>query len=152
MSTTDSSGAAAGAPIRKTRRRNADYRWTMPKVVAFLEALATCGRVAEAAAAVGMSRQSVYRLRTRLERTRFAAAFEGARRQGLRARVAESARRLRSQWDGPGLAEMARLWAAQGDAANTQAAAAAAQGDAPGPQGDASTRKAAQERLDTVTV
>lgn len=38
----------------KPRQLNADYRWTMPKVTAFLDALAACRNVAEAARAVGM--------------------------------------------------------------------------------------------------
>jgi hypothetical protein len=50
------------APSRAPRC-NADYRWTMPKALAFLEALAKTGKVAAAARAVGMSRQAGYRLR-----------------------------------------------------------------------------------------
>lgn len=46
-------------------RRNADYRWTPAKAMAFLEALAQCGKVAAAARGVGMTRQSAYRLRAR---------------------------------------------------------------------------------------
>ena len=52
-------------PHRSPRRCNADYRWTGPKVVAFLKGLALTGSVAEAARRVGMSRQSAYRLRAR---------------------------------------------------------------------------------------
>jgi molybdenum-dependent DNA-binding transcriptional regulator ModE len=48
------------------RRTNADYRWTKPKLLAFLQALARGGSVAQAARGVGMSRQSAYRLRVRL--------------------------------------------------------------------------------------
>lgn len=48
------------------RRTNADYRWTRDKICAFLEALVETGGVAGAARAVGMSRQSAYRLRARL--------------------------------------------------------------------------------------
>lgn len=46
---------APSAPreARRTRCLDADYRWTVPKVHAFLEALAKCGRVAEAARAGG---------------------------------------------------------------------------------------------------
>jgi molybdenum-dependent DNA-binding transcriptional regulator ModE len=51
---------------RPPRRSNADYRWTKPKMLAFLHALATTGSVAGAARGVGMSRQSAYRLRARL--------------------------------------------------------------------------------------
>ena len=54
-------------PKARQPRRNADYRWTVPKVKAFLLALEQCGRVAEAAKAVGMSRQSAYALRARLD-------------------------------------------------------------------------------------
>jgi hypothetical protein len=46
-------------------RCNADYRWTPAKAMAFLEALAVCGKVAEAARGVGMTRQAAYRLRSR---------------------------------------------------------------------------------------
>ena len=48
------------------RRTNADYRWTKPKLLAFLQALARTGSVAQAARGVGMSRQSAYRLRARM--------------------------------------------------------------------------------------
>ena len=51
---------------RSPRRSNADYRWTRPKIIAFLHALAAAGSVAQAARSVGMSRQSAYRLRARL--------------------------------------------------------------------------------------
>lgn len=136
---------------RKSRQRNADYRWTMPKVTAFLDALARCGQVAEAARAVGMSRQSAYRLRQRLQGTRFAAAFEGARRQGIRARAEASRERTRSPWDGPGLDEIVRCMASQGDRGRAQGDAEAAQGDRISPQVDAFSRKATQTPLDTVT-
>jgi hypothetical protein len=53
-------GAHAAPP-----RCNADYRWTPAKAMAFLEALAVCGKVAEAARSVGMTRQAAYRLRSR---------------------------------------------------------------------------------------
>ncbi|WP_133366422.1 hypothetical protein [Qipengyuania sediminis] len=46
---------------RKPWRCTADYRWTQPKVIAFLETLSQCGQVAEAARAVGMSAWSAYR-------------------------------------------------------------------------------------------
>ncbi|WP_394269574.1 hypothetical protein, partial [Qipengyuania sp.] len=79
MKTPNPSAAPATAPAPKARQSAADYRWTMPKVVAFLEALAGCGSVAGAARAVGMGRQSAYRMRARLAGTRFAPAFENAR-------------------------------------------------------------------------
>lgn len=140
----------------KPRQLNADYRWTMPKVTAFLDALAACGNVAEAARAVGMSRQSAYRLRARLAGTRFAGAFEGARRQGIRARAAASRERLRSRWDGPGLGEIVRLCAVrdgavQVDGRPPQGDAAPVQGYRAVPQGDVSTRKETRTPLDSVT-
>jgi hypothetical protein len=55
----------APAPARAEPRCNADYRWTPAKAMAFLEALAANGKVAEAARSVGMTRQSAYRLRSR---------------------------------------------------------------------------------------
>lgn len=163
---------ASPQPTPRTQRQtSADYRWTMPKVLAFLDALAQSGRVADAARAVGMSRQSAYRMRARLAGVRFgatsfAAAFEGARRQGTRARAAASMGRARSRWEGPGLAEMVALLAArqgdapavQGDTGTAQGDAAAAQDDAPHvqgvaahAQGDAPGRKVTKDRLDSVT-
>ena len=143
-------------PGRKPRRINADYRWTVPKVSAFLEALARSGQVAEAARSVGMGRQSVYRLRARLAGTRFAAAFEGARKQGIRARAAASAARASSRWDGPLIA--AYLRASQGDTGRLDGDKPAAQGDAWRAQGDTRLAqgdrpapKATQTPLDTVT-
>lgn len=148
--------AASPPPAaRKPRRLTADYRWTMPKVLAFLEALSTCGSVAEAARSVGMSRQSAYRMRARLAGTRIPAAFEGARRQGIRARAAASRERLRSRWDGEGLgtylARRASGEPPQGDAGRPQGDASAAQGDTFARQGDAIARKATHRRLDDVT-
>lgn len=101
---------AAQSRARTPRRCNADYRWTEPKVIAFLEALSRCGKVAEAARAVGMSDTSAYRLRARMGSARFDAAFEGARRNGIRARIAASRARLAapsSPWDGLGIAQLA---------------------------------------------
>ena len=46
-------------------RSNSEYRWTPDKALAFLGALADCGKVAAAARAVGMTRQSAYRLKAR---------------------------------------------------------------------------------------
>jgi molybdenum-dependent DNA-binding transcriptional regulator ModE len=59
------------------RRSNADYRWTRPKLLAFMDALAATGSVARAARSVGMSRQSAYRLRARLG-ARFGAVWDEA--------------------------------------------------------------------------
>jgi hypothetical protein len=47
-------------------RPSAEYRWTPGKAFAFLDALALHGKVAVAARAVGMTRQSAYRLRDRV--------------------------------------------------------------------------------------
>jgi hypothetical protein len=59
------------------------YHWTTRKALAFLGALAERGRVSEAAQAVGMSRQSAYRLRGRLgECGTFARAWDQAQAQG----------------------------------------------------------------------
>lgn len=52
-------------PAKRPARTNDEYRWTRPKLVAFLRSLGTTGSVTLAARAVGMSRQSAYRLRAR---------------------------------------------------------------------------------------
>ncbi|MGX7896926.1 hypothetical protein [Tsuneonella sp. HG222] len=155
MDAPETSPPPGRAPSRTPRRLNADYRWTMPKVLAFLEALATCGSVAQAARAVGMSRQSAYRMRARLAGTPVAAAIEGARRQGIRARAAASAARNRSRWDGEGLGEyLARQGAAralQGDTVRPQGDAPKPQGDTPERQDHALERKATEYPPDRVT-
>jgi hypothetical protein len=128
---------------RKPRRCHADYRWTASKVIAFLDALAESGRVDEAAAAVGMGRQSAYRLRRRLAGTRFDAAFDGARRTGIRKRMAASIERLRSRWDGPGLEVFLHgADRSQGDIPAAQSDTPTAQVDTKTPQGDADRGKA----------
>jgi hypothetical protein len=55
-------------PTRDARppRPHAEYRWTNRKAHAFLDALAQHGKVAAAARAVGMTRQSAYKLRDRV--------------------------------------------------------------------------------------
>jgi hypothetical protein len=59
------------------------YHWNTYKAHVFLGALADLGCVAEAARAVGMSRQSAYRLRERLgEGGLFARAWDGALKAG----------------------------------------------------------------------
>lgn len=108
-------------PRPRQRRCNADYRWTVPKALAFLEALAQCGQVAEAARAVGMSRQAAYQLKARLAGGPLGEGFELARRTGLKRRAAAS----RSRWEGPGLATVS----------------GPRQADTVGPQSDASTHK-----------
>src|SRR5687768_9753421 len=57
--------------------------WTRPKMVAFLRELAASQSVSQAAKSVGMSRQSAYKLRTRLAGTPFAMAWEVALEAGL---------------------------------------------------------------------
>ena len=137
---------APGTPRpQRARRAAADYRWTVPKVHAFLAALAQSGRVSEAARAVGMSRQAAYKLRERLNAPSFQAAFAGARRTGIKARYAASLARVqsaRSPWEGPGLAALDYLrrggeTTGQGDARASQADIPGAQGDAHLPQSDA---------------
>jgi molybdenum-dependent DNA-binding transcriptional regulator ModE len=54
------------SPERRPPRSHAEYRWTQSKALAFIEALARHGKVAAAARAVGMTRQSAYRLRDRV--------------------------------------------------------------------------------------
>jgi len=53
-------------PAARTPRPTSEYRWTPRKATAFIEALAQHGKVAAAARAVGMTRQSAYRLRDRV--------------------------------------------------------------------------------------
>jgi len=56
------------------------YHWTTLKAQVFLGALADLGRIDDAARAVGMSRQSAYRLRARLgEDNLFAKVWDRAR-------------------------------------------------------------------------
>jgi hypothetical protein len=65
------------------------YHWTTLKARVFLGALADLGRVGEAARAVGMSRQSAYKLRKRLGRDKlFARAWDQAQAEGRRKRRA----------------------------------------------------------------
>lgn len=73
-------------PPARTPRPRAEYRWTNRKAQAFLDALACHGKVAVAARAVGMTRQSAYRLRDRVpvvaEGWARAQAIGRARRRG----------------------------------------------------------------------
>jgi hypothetical protein len=63
------------------------YHWTTCKARVFLGALADLGSVGEAARAVGMGRQSAYRLRARLgEVSLFARAWERAQAEGRQRR------------------------------------------------------------------
>lgn len=52
-------------PHRRYLRTHDEYRWTGPKIAAFLRALVATVSVTRAAHSVGMSRQSAYRLRAR---------------------------------------------------------------------------------------
>jgi len=58
--------------------------WTPARQRQFLEELADCGMIAEAAARVGMTRQSAWRLRRRAEGTAFGFAWEAALESGAR--------------------------------------------------------------------
>ena len=65
------------------------YHWTTLKAQVFLGALSDLGRVGDAARAVGMSRQSAYKLRERLGRdTLFARAWDHAQAAGREKRRA----------------------------------------------------------------
>jgi molybdenum-dependent DNA-binding transcriptional regulator ModE len=66
-------------------RTAADYRWTDRKAFAFLQALAQHGKVATAARAVGMTRQSAYRLKRRVPQ--LAEAWAKARAVGKARRL-----------------------------------------------------------------
>lgn len=66
------------------------YHWTTLKAAAFIGALSQMGRVSEAARAVGMCRQSAYRLRARLgEDGVFARAWDKALAEGRARRQAQ---------------------------------------------------------------
>jgi len=69
--------------VDKSALPDPSYHWTTRKAAVFLGALAEFGRVAEAARAVGMGRQSAYRLRERLgEGGLFARAWDRAQAEG----------------------------------------------------------------------
>jgi hypothetical protein len=74
--TTDSLPALSAFPAAKLRLRIDG--WTPEKQRLFCETLADCGLVREAAAIVGMTRQSAYRLRRRAEGRSFALAWDAA--------------------------------------------------------------------------
>ena len=130
---------AQGRPLASASTLEKDVRGTSGANIAAATAVGT--RVAEAAKAVGMSRQSAYALRARLDGPKFREAFEGARRMGLRARAAASRQRLhaaRSRWEGPGLAALDYLRAApsQADISGAYADMLAAQADMRAEQAD----------------
>jgi hypothetical protein len=69
--------------LDKSTLPDPSYHWTTRKAGVFLGVLAELGRVSEAAHAVGMSRQSAYRLRERLgEGGLFARAWDVAEAEG----------------------------------------------------------------------
>jgi len=75
--------------IDKSSLPDPSYHWTTLKAQVFLGALADLGRVGEAARAVGMTRQSAYKLRERLgEATLFAQLWDDAQAEGHRKRQA----------------------------------------------------------------
>ena len=77
------------APPHKSALPDPSYHWTTEKAWVFLGALAECGRVGEAVRLVGMSRQSAYRLRARLEANGlFTKAWDVALTQGREKRQA----------------------------------------------------------------
>ena len=73
-------GKAPGHALPESARGNA---WTRGKMARFLDALAQSASVYAAAASVGMSRQSAYRLRARLSGQPFDYAWEAALEFGL---------------------------------------------------------------------
>jgi hypothetical protein len=73
----------------KSNLPDPSYQWTTLKAEVFLAALVRLGRVDAAAATVGMSRQSAYRLRQRLGGgSVFARAWDGALVEARAARPA----------------------------------------------------------------
>ncbi len=70
---------SAASPPDKSEK---SYHWTPRKMALFLRHLGTRQSVAGAARAVGMSRQSAYRLRQRLRDTSFDLAWEAALQLG----------------------------------------------------------------------
>lgn len=69
--------------IDKSAFPDPSYHWTTLKAQVFLGALADLGTVADAARAIGMTRQSAYRLRERLgEDGLFAKAWDQAQAAG----------------------------------------------------------------------
>jgi hypothetical protein len=129
-------GASPPAPHKAARRSNAEYRWTLPKALAFLEELAECGKVAEAARRVGMSSRSAFRLRGRLAGTPLERGWDLALGQGIAAR---RQRQAHARWDS-GFAQLPRRpqgdgYAAQGDGSGAQGHGLASQGHGFAPQG-----------------
>ncbi len=74
--------ASVAAPFNPKRAEKHDS-WTRAKMARFVEALADTGSVSTAAKCVGMSRQSAYRLRSRLTNQPFDIAWDDALEFGL---------------------------------------------------------------------
>lgn len=67
-----------GEPLASPEPRPHHDRWTAPKMAAFLRQLSATHSVSAAARSVGMSRQSAYRLRSRLKGSAFDLAWDVA--------------------------------------------------------------------------
>lgn len=78
ISSPRSPGAPTLSAFPATQRAERHDGWTLPKQVAFLRALSATHSVHEAARSVGCSRQSAYRLRSRLKGQPFDLAWEVA--------------------------------------------------------------------------
>jgi hypothetical protein len=84
----DPLAAAPASPAAPPGREPPERAWTPARRVAFLRRLHACDSVKEAAASVGMSRQSAYRLRQRLPpHDPFVLAWREAERARLWRRV-----------------------------------------------------------------
>ena len=70
-------GAGGGNEPRKPRPPRG-HEWTAARMAAFLDALRATQSVSRAARAVGMGRQSAYKLKQRLAGQPFAEAWDGA--------------------------------------------------------------------------
>lgn len=80
---------------------NSPDRWTKPKMALFLRELAATHCVGTAAKAVGMSRQSAYRLRNRLKGQPFDIAWEAAFQHGYEALHQAALERALHGWEEP---------------------------------------------------
>lgn len=76
-------------------------RWTKPKMAQFLRELASSHSVSAAAKAVGMSRQSAYKLRARLKGEPFDVAWETAFQHGYEALHQAALERALHGWEEP---------------------------------------------------
>jgi hypothetical protein len=89
------------APPRSPLFLNSPDRWNKPKMAVFLRELAASHCVATAAKAVGMSRQSAYRLRNRLKGEPFDIAWEAAFQHGYEALHQAALERALHGWEEP---------------------------------------------------